>query len=375
MKVAGRQRRHRHRPRHQREKRAVVTVELSGPLSVLGEDTICSRRAAVADRRVLHRLRARRGRRSAADDGRRRIPRHPGRQTRQTVQNDLVQNTLRLPFKRAPARCSSTSSAPRWPATRENLNKAIRRGAPGARADLARSLDDPRRARTRRSATSTSTPTGSSAELAERRQDVIRLHPGGRRHGRDLGRAPRRPLAELRRCSTTSSPSCGPTLTELDNLAVQRRRCSPTSRAAARADTLSRNLPAFNRSATTVAISAREAATSGTSARSRRAATRSSSSASRRRTHSRPPTTSTKFLRDIDDPNRAVEVDARAAARHRPQGADRLHRHGGAPQLRSTTRPSRSTSTTRSGTCCTSRSSRSARPRAANTTPACTRAR
>ena len=64
------------------DKRAVLKVELSGPVAVLGEDTICSTAAAVADRRVLHRLHAE----GPADrgaghlrGGAPREPRHPGR--------------------------------------------------------------------------------------------------------------------------------------------------------------------------------------------------------------------------------------------------------------------------------------------------------
>ena len=100
---------------------------------------------------------------------------------------------------------------------------------------------------------------------------------------------------------------------ELDNLAVQGTPLAADLRGAAPGlTTLSRNLPAFNRSATTGLQALGRASVTGRSALRKgrdeikqlgKSAKKSFATAD----------DLTKFLRDIDDPNRAVEVDARAA--------------------------------------------------------------
>ena len=102
-------------------------------------------------------------------------------------------------------------------------------------------------------------------------------------------------------------------MNELDNLAVQGTPLAADLRGAAPGlTTLSRNLPAFNRSATTGLQALGRASVTGRSALRKgrdeikqlgKSAKKSFATAD----------DLTKFLRDIDDPNRAVEVDARAA--------------------------------------------------------------
>ena len=82
--------------------------------------------AAVADRRVLPRLPARRQRRAA------RAARSRPPPTRRPVQHDLVQNTLREPFKRR-LQLIINEFGTALVGNAENLNAAIRSGAPALR--------------------------------------------------------------------------------------------------------------------------------------------------------------------------------------------------------------------------------------------------
>ena len=163
-------------------------------------------------------------------------------------------------------------------------------------------------------------------------------------------------------------------MTELDDLAVQGTPLAADLRArrARPDDALAEPARLQPRPRPTRLVSLGKTSVIGRSALSQGPRRDQAAAASPRRSPSRSPTTSRSSSRDIDDPKRAVEIDARAARDTRPEGADRLHRHGGPPQLRSTTRRVRSTSTTRSATSCTSRSSRSAPGPAPTTTRAST---
>src|SRR5918995_123032 len=108
-------------------KRAVVTFELTGPLSQLGEDTVCtSEPQSLIGEYFLDcdpqgdPLEAGG---SVAD------PDIPVAQTRQTVQADLAQNTFRQPFnQRLQILINEFGTA--LAGNGENLNAAIERGAP-----------------------------------------------------------------------------------------------------------------------------------------------------------------------------------------------------------------------------------------------------
>ncbi len=293
-------------------KRAVVKVELSGPVSVLGEDTICRSQPQsliaeyfidctpkgppieVPD---------------SSDDERVQNPDIPVAQTRQTVQNDLVLNTLRMPFReRLTLLINEFGTA--LAGNGENLNKAIRRGAPA--------LEQTRQV-TRILAGQNTTIRDLNvnadrilAKLAERRRDVTRFIEEAKNTA-EIANTRRDDLSQNFALLDDFLAQLGPTMNELDNLAVQGTPLAADLRGAAPGlTTLSRNLPAFNRSATTGLQALGRASVTGRSALRKgrdeikqlgKSAKKSFATAD----------DLTKFLRDIDDPNRAVEVDARAA--------------------------------------------------------------
>jgi ABC-type transporter Mla subunit MlaD len=293
-------------------KRAVVKVELSGPVSVLGEDTICRSQPQsliaeyfidctpkgppieVPD---------------SSDDERVQNPDIPVEQTRQTVQNDLVLNTLRMPFReRLTLLINEFGTA--LAGNGENLNKAIRRGAPA--------LEQTRQV-TRILAGQNTTIRDLNvnadrilAKLAERRRDVTRFIEEAKNTA-EIANTRRDDLSQNFALLDDFLAQLGPTMNELDNLAVQGTPLAADLRGAAPGlTTLSRNLPAFNRSATTGLQALGRASVTGRSALRKgrdeikqlgKSAKKSFATAD----------DLTKFLRDIDDPNRAVEVDARAA--------------------------------------------------------------
>ena len=349
-------------------KRAVARVELSGPVAVLGDGTICRSepQSLIAEYFVdctpkgdpieVPDL---------SDDERVEAPDIPVTQTRQTVQNDLVLSTLRLPFReRLTLLINEFGTA--LAGNGENLNKAIRRGAPA--------LEQTRQV-TKLLASQNTTIRDLNANsdriigrLAERRQDVVRFIEDAKNTAQ-IAAGRRDDLSQNFALLDDFLAELGPTMGELDNLAVQGTPLAADLREAAPGlTTLSRNLPAFNRSATDGLK-----ALGNTSVVGRRALRKGKDEVKALAKASKKSFSVadnlSKFLRDIDDPDRAVEVDARANSRHRAQ-----RRRPATPGWRgssttSTTRPRRSTSTTRSATSSTSRSSTS-QPAPAPTTAA-----
>jgi phospholipid/cholesterol/gamma-HCH transport system substrate-binding protein len=293
-------------------KRAVVKVELSGPVSVLGEDTICRSQpqSLIAEYFIdctpkgppieVPDL---------SDDERVQNPDIPVGQTRQTVQNDLVLNTLRLPFReRLTLLINEFGTA--LAGNGENLNKAIRRGAPALEQtrQVTRILAD-------QNTTIRDLNVNADrilAKLAERRRDVTRFIDEATNTA-EIANTRRDDLSQNFALLDDFLAQLGPTMNELDNLAVQGTPLAADLRGAAPGlTTLSRNLPAFNRSATTGLRALGRASVTGRSALRKgrdeikqlgKSAKKSFATAD----------DLTRFLRDIDDPNRAVEVDARAA--------------------------------------------------------------
>ncbi|MFI5026620.1 MAG: MlaD family protein, partial [Solirubrobacterales bacterium] len=108
-------------------KRAVVTVSLSGPLAALGEDTTCATQpqSLIAEYFI-----------DCQPDGPEiepsgdvEDPDIPAEAVSQTVQNDLVNNTLREPFKRR-LQLLINEFGTALAGNPDNLNEAIRLGAP-----------------------------------------------------------------------------------------------------------------------------------------------------------------------------------------------------------------------------------------------------
>jgi ABC-type transporter Mla subunit MlaD len=294
-------------------KRAVVEVTLGGPVSTLGEDTICRSEPQsliaeyfldctpkgppieVPDLSEAERI----------DE-----PDIPVAQTRQTVQNDLVLNTVRLPFReRLTLLVNEFGTA--LAGNGENLNAAIRRGAPA--------LEQTRKV-TRLLAGQNETIRDLNvdadrivARLAERRQDVVRFIEEAKATA-EAAAARRDDLSRNFALLDDFLAELGPTMTQLDAVAVEGTPLAADLRAAAPGlTTLARNLPAFNRSATTGLQALGNASVTG------RRALRAGRDEIRQLGKSTEKSFATAddlsdFLRDIDDPRRAVEVDARAAA-------------------------------------------------------------
>jgi ABC-type transporter Mla subunit MlaD len=109
-------------------KRAVVTVKLSGPLSQLRTDATCSSQPQSLIAEYFLDCQPGKSDRKLPDNGT-----VPVEQTRTTVQNDFVQATLREPFKeRLSLLINEFGTA--LAGNPQNLNAAIRRGAPALQA-------------------------------------------------------------------------------------------------------------------------------------------------------------------------------------------------------------------------------------------------
>ena len=293
------------------DKRAVAKVELSGPVAVLGEDTICSTapQSLIAEYFIdcapkgppIEEF-------DGSDDEHAAEPDIPVTQTRQTVQNDLVLSTLREPFRdRLTLLINEFGTA--LAGNADNLNAAIRRGAPAleetekvfnllaSQNTIIRDLN----VNSDRIIT----------KLNERREDVVDFIEEAENTAA-ISASRRDDLSQNFALLDDFLAELRPTMVELNALAVQGTPLAADLRAAAPGlTTLSRNLPDFNVSATDAVVSLGKTSVVGRRALLRgrdeikqlgKAAKGSFSVADNL----------AKFLRDIDDPNRAVETDTRA---------------------------------------------------------------
>lgn len=294
------------------DKRAVVKVSLAGPLSRLGEDTICSSepQSLIAEYFIDC---APKGppleEGEGSDTERVNEPDIPVEQTRQTVQQDLVLSGLRQSYReRLTLIINEFGTA--LAGNPENLNDAIRRGAPaltqarkvtkilGEQNTIIRDLN--------------ADSDTIMAKLAERRADVVRFV----QEARDTAAASAERRDDLSRNFEILDEFLAelrPTMVELNKTAVSQTPLLRDLRLAAPGlNTLSRNLPAFN-AATSDSLSALgEAAIVG-----RRALNKGTDEIDQLADASKSSFTVAdnlaKFLRDIDDPGRAIETDVRAA--------------------------------------------------------------
>jgi ABC-type transporter Mla subunit MlaD len=287
-------------------KRAVVTAELTGPLSQLGEETVCSSEPqSLIGEYFLDcdpqgdPLEAGG---SVAD------PDIPVEQTRQTVQADLAQNTFRQPFNQR-LRILINEFGTALAGNGENLNAAIERGAPalqdlhatlrilGGQNRIIRGLiSDADRILVR---------------LAARRTDVARFI----REARDTAVTSAERRADLSRDFELLDDFLAelrPTIVRLGGLAREQTPLLADLRASAPGlNRLALRLPAFADSAQTSLTTLGDATVVGTRAlRNGRDEIRTL----RRASHNAPATATSlaDLLRDLDDPRRAVEIDRRA---------------------------------------------------------------
>jgi virulence factor Mce-like protein len=282
-------------------KRAMLTVEVSGPLSQFGEDTECSSepQSLIAEYFIDCEPKGD----PLAEGGE-----IPVEQTEQTVQPDLVQNTLREPYRRR-LQLLINEFGTALAGNPENLNAAIRRGAPALREfqEVTDLLGDQNRIIRDLNEDSDTI----FARLAERRDDVVRFVQEARDTAAasadrrtDLGRDFNLLddfLAELR-----------PTMVELGRLARAQTPLLVDLRAAApHLNRLAVSLPEFNEASQVSLESLGDAGVVGKRALRKG---RDEIAQLRRTGHNAPVTSEylADFLSDLDDPRRAVEIDTRA---------------------------------------------------------------
>jgi ABC-type transporter Mla subunit MlaD len=283
-------------------KRALLTVELSGPLSEFGERTTCSSepQSLIAEYFI-----------DCVPEGDP-LPEGgqiPVEQTTQTVQPDLVQNTLREPYKRR-LQLLINEFGTALAGNPENLNEAIRRGAPALREfqRVTEVLADQNRIIRGLNEDSDAI----FARLAERREDVV----GFVQEARDTAAASADRRADLGRDFNLLDDFLAelrPTMADLGRLARAQTPLLVDLRASApHLNRLALNLPAFNDASRVSLDSLGEAGVAG-----RRALRKGRDEIKQlKRTAKQAPVPSeylADFLTDIDDPSRAVQIDARAA--------------------------------------------------------------
>ena len=293
------------------DKRAVIKAELSGPVAVLGEDTICSTepQSLIAEYFIdctpkgppIEEF-------EGSTDDHIEDPDIPVTQTRQTVQQDLVLSTMREPFRdRLTLLINEFGTA--LAGNAENLNAAIRRGAPA--------LEETQKVFNLLASQNTIIRDLNAdsdviiGKLADRRQDVVDFIEEAENTAA-ISASRRDDLSQNFALLDDFLAELRPTMVELNSVAVQGTPlAADLRRAAPGLTTLSRNLPDFNVSATDAIVSLGKTSVVGRRALLRgrdeinqlgRAAKGSFSVADNL----------AKFLRDIDDPRRAVEEDKRA---------------------------------------------------------------
>jgi ABC-type transporter Mla subunit MlaD len=284
-------------------KRAVVTVKLSGPVSQLRVDATCSSEPQSLIAEYFVDCQPGKSKKVLPDNGL-----VPVSQTRTTVQNDLVQATLREPYKeRLSLLINEFGTA--LAGNPNNLNAAIRRGAPALQA-LRKALAI-LAGQNHIIANLNVNSDQIISRLAARRQDVVRFVQNANRTAvassqrkSDLSRnfallpgflAQLRPtLARLGDLSQASTP----VLTQLNESAGQLNRLTTT-------------LPRFNDASTPAIQSLGGAADIGRQALTEgRDEIEALNQASVHSFDASNPIAN--LLVDIDDPSRTVENDARA---------------------------------------------------------------
>jgi phospholipid/cholesterol/gamma-HCH transport system substrate-binding protein len=290
------------------QKRALITVTVAGPLAQLGADTECSSEPQSLIAEYFIDCQPQGEPIPTEEEGSTTEPNIPVEQTTQTVQADLVQNTLREPFKRR-LQLIINEFGTALAGNPENLNDAVRRGAPALR-QLEEALDilgDQNTIIRDLNANSDRI----IARLAERRDDVVKFI----KEARDTAAASaerRQDLAADFDLLDNFLAELQPTMVELGDLAEAQTPLLVDLRAAApQLNELAVSLPAFNEATDVSLDSLGEAAVVG-----RKALRKGRDEIKQlRRTAKKAPDVAlylADLLRDLDDPRRAVEIDQRA---------------------------------------------------------------
>jgi len=283
------------------EKRAVVTVELSGDHAVLGEDTECSSepQSLIAEYFI------------DCDPQGEPLPDGgtlPASQVKQTVQNDLVLNTMRMPYReRLGLLIREFGTA--LGGNGENLNEAIRLGAPALR-NLHEALELV--AAENRTIRQLNVDADEIiGKLAERSDQVVRfIREAGETAA--AGAERREDLSTDFDLLDDALAELGPTMAKLREAAEQTTPLLTDLRAAApELNELAVDMPDFARATERSLVTLGRAADPG-----RKALVRGRDEIEALSDAGRPaPAVAddvAKFLEDIDDPRRAVEQDTRS---------------------------------------------------------------
>ena len=291
------------------KKRAVVEVSLSGPLAVLGEDTECATepQSLIAEYFI-----------DCTPDGPEiepsgdpEDPDVPAEAVSQTVQTDLVNNTLREPFKRR-LQLLINEFGTALAGNPENLNEAIRLGAP-ALTSLEKVLDvmgDQNEIIRDLNVDSDKI----IARLTQRRDDVVKfIHEA--RDTAAISSERRDDLSRDFELLDDFLAELNPTLVELEAFARESEPVFTDLNASAPGlNELVTSLPAFNQASERSLDSLGEAGVVG-----QRALRVGKEEIDALADSGKNATSVGEMLadlfRDLDDPGRAVEVDARAADR------------------------------------------------------------
>jgi virulence factor Mce-like protein len=285
-------------------KRAVVTVKVSGPLSQFRVDATCSAQPQSLIAEYFLDCQPGTSDKKLPDGGL-----VPVTQTRTTVQNDLVQATLREPFKERLALLINEFGTA-LAGNPDNLNAAIRRGAPALTAlrKALKIVGDQNTTIRDLNANSDEI----IARLTERRQDVVRFIQNANATAvatadrkedveRNFERLPGF-LSELR-----------PTLARLGDVSVQSTPVlNELNRSSGQLNRLTHTLPRFNDASVPAVNTLGDAAVIGRQALLKgQDEIQALNDASVKAYPAANPIAN--FLVDLDDPNRAVEPDTRAA--------------------------------------------------------------
>ena len=290
-------------------KRALVTIELTGDLGTLGENTRCASEPQSLIAEYFISCEPSGPPLEEDDDADDPDADIPAGRVEQTVQTDLVQNTLREPFSRR-LQLLINEFGTALAGNPESLNEAIRLGAPALTQlrEVTAILAD-QNAIIRDLNVNSDRVIG---ELADRREDVVRFID----EARDTAEISTSRRAELSRNFEILDDFLAelrPTLAGLETLADEQTPLLTDLRAAAPGlNRLAVNLPAFNRASEVSLETLGEAGVTGKRALSRgRDEIRLLADAGK---HA--PVTAemlADLLRDLDDPRRAVEIDDRVA--------------------------------------------------------------
>jgi ABC-type transporter Mla subunit MlaD len=288
-------------------KRALVTVELTGDVGTLGEDTRCSSEPQSLIAEYFISCEPAGPPLAEDDDADAPDADIPASRVEQTVQTDLVQNTLREPFKRR-LQLLINEFGTALAGNPESLNEAIRLGAPAlTQLRQVTSILADQNAIIRDLNVNSDRVIG---ELAARREDVVRFIQEARDTA-EISTTRRDDLSRNFEILDDFLAELRPTLVDLETLANEQTPLLTDLRAAAPGLTrLAVGLPPFNRASEVSLETLGEASVTGRRALGRgRDEIRLLADAGKRA-----PVTAeilADLLRDLDDPRRAVEIDDR----------------------------------------------------------------